>query len=159
MRKYIYAATTKVHSFGQENKVCKLIRSLYNLKQYVKSWYEKFHKTILSFGFIVNRSYSCVYSKVIDDNYVKICFYDDDISIFNAHIDAINETKKFICSQFDMKDLGEANVILGVKVSKTTNGFSLSQLHYVEKLLTKFNNIDEKHANDPYDFSIRLKKN
>lgn len=57
---YIYAATTKVHSFGQENKVCKLIRSLYNLKQYVKSWYEKFHKTILSFGFIVNRSDSIV---------------------------------------------------------------------------------------------------
>ncbi|KAL0323616.1 UNVERIFIED_CONTAM: Retrovirus-related Pol polyprotein from transposon TNT 1-94 [Sesamum angustifolium] len=38
-------------------------------------------------------------------------------------------------SKFDMKDLGEADVILGVKIRKTENGFSLCQSHYIEKIL------------------------
>ena len=45
---------------GQESKVCKLKRSLYGLKQAPKQWYEKFHKTILAFGFVMNDSDACV---------------------------------------------------------------------------------------------------
>lgn len=52
-----------------------------------------------------------------------ICLYVDDMLIFSTHINAINETKMFLSSQFYMKDLGEAYVILGVKVTKIENGF------------------------------------
>ncbi|KAL0444461.1 UNVERIFIED_CONTAM: Retrovirus-related Pol polyprotein from transposon TNT 1-94 [Sesamum latifolium] len=40
-------------------KVCKLVKSLYGLKQAPKQWYEKFDKTILAFGFIVNENDKC----------------------------------------------------------------------------------------------------
>ena len=36
---------------GQENKVCKLRKSIYGLKQSSRQWYIKFHNAILSFGF------------------------------------------------------------------------------------------------------------
>ncbi|XP_074306583.1 uncharacterized protein LOC141641835 [Silene latifolia] len=55
-----------------------------------------------------------------------------------------------------MKDLGEADVILGVRVMKTPNGISLSQSHYVEKVLKKFNSFDVTPARTPYDASISL---
>ena len=42
-----------------------------------------------------------------------------------------------------MKDMGEADVILGVKVTRIGNGFILSQPHYVEKMLKRFNKYDE----------------
>ncbi|KAL0378951.1 UNVERIFIED_CONTAM: Retrovirus-related Pol polyprotein from transposon TNT 1-94 [Sesamum radiatum] len=58
-----------------------------------------------------------------------------------------------------MKDLGEADVILGVKIRKTENGFSLCQSHYIEKILRKFNCYDELPVRTPYDPSICLKKN
>ena len=45
----------------QENKVCKLNKSLYGLKQAPKQWYEKFNNTLLSNGYMVNHSDSCVY--------------------------------------------------------------------------------------------------
>ena len=122
---------------GQENKVCKLKKSLYGLKQAPKQWYEKFHKTILSFGFKVNGSDACVYSKLFGAECVIICLYVDDMLIFGSHINAINSTKQFLSSKFEMKDLGEADVILGVKVTRTENGFNLSQPHYVEKMLKK----------------------
>lgn len=58
-----------------------------------------------------------------------------------------------------MKDLGEADVIWGIKIQKTENGFSLNQTHYVEKLLKKFNSFDVVPARTPYDPSNHLKKN
>ena len=65
----------------QENKVCRLRKSLYGLKQAPKQWYEKFHKTILSFGFEVNGSDSCVYSKLFGNDCVIICLYVDGMLI------------------------------------------------------------------------------
>ena len=64
-----------------------------------------------------------------------ICLYVDDMLILSPSINVINETKMLLASNFDMKDMGEANVILGIK---TNDGFRLSQEHYVEKILKKF---------------------
>ncbi|KAL0361662.1 UNVERIFIED_CONTAM: Retrovirus-related Pol polyprotein from transposon TNT 1-94 [Sesamum radiatum] len=46
---------------GNERKVCKLVKSLYGLKQAPKQWHEKFNKTILAFGFIVNENDKCIH--------------------------------------------------------------------------------------------------
>jgi hypothetical protein len=45
------------------------------------------------------------------------------------------------------------------KIQKTDAGFSLSQSHYIEKMLKKFNQFDVTPARTPYDPSIHLKKN
>ncbi|KAK4384319.1 Retrovirus-related Pol polyprotein from transposon TNT 1-94 [Sesamum angolense] len=58
-----------------------------------------------------------------------------------------------------MKDLGETDVIPGVKSRKTENGFSLCQSHYIEKLLKRFDRHEEISVRTPYDPSICLKKN
>ncbi|XP_021714888.1 uncharacterized protein LOC110682853 [Chenopodium quinoa] len=60
---------------------------------------------------------------------------------------------------FDMKDLGEANVILGIKITRTENGVSLDQFHYIEKILKKYGYFDCKPASTPYDPSVKLFKN
>ena len=69
------------------------------------------------------------------------------------------ETKKFLGSKFDMKDLGEAEVILGIKITRTPNGLKLSQEYYVEKILRKFEHFDCKPVSTPYDHNSQLKKN
>jgi hypothetical protein len=45
----------------------------------------------------------------------------------------INEVKTFLCQSFDMKNMGEANVILNIKIIKGVNVITLTQSHYVEK--------------------------
>ena len=144
---------------GQENKVCKLRKSLYGLKQAPKQWYEKFDQTLVSDGYIVNSSDTCVYSKLFGQECVIICLYVDDMLIFGTNVTVVEKTKLFLSSHFDMKDLGEADVILGVKMRKSDNGFSLCQSHYIEKILKKFNCYDELPVRTPYDPSIHLKKN
>lgn len=122
---------------GQEHKVCKLKKSLYGLKQAPKQWYEKFNSALIEYGFVVNSSDTCVYTKLVEHNCVIICLYVDDMLIFGTSLEVINKTKMFLCSKFETKDLGEADVILGIKIKKTENGFSLNQSHYIEKLLKK----------------------
>ena len=58
-----------------------------------------------------------------------------------------------------MKDLGEVDTILGIKVKKHSGGLALGQAHYVEKVLKKFNHLKVKDANTPFDHSVKLEKN
>ena len=54
----------------------------------------------------------------------------------NDHM--IKSTKKILINKFNTKDLGIIDVILEIKISKTSNEIILSQSHYVEKILEKF---------------------
>ena len=85
--------------------MCKLIKSLYGLKQASKQWNEKFDKVITSAGFAINDYDRCVYSKMIGDNCVILCLYVDDILIFGLDINVIYETKSYLSKNFDMKYL------------------------------------------------------
>ena len=69
---------------------------------------------------------------------VYICLYVDDMMIFGSSLKVICETKKVLCSRFDMKDLRKIEVILRIKLIKIPNELKLSQEYYVEKILRKF---------------------
>ena len=43
----------------------------------------------------------------------------------------INEVKSFLSKSFDMKDLGQANMILNIKLISDEGGITLTQSHYV----------------------------
>lgn len=58
-----------------------------------------------------------------------------------------------------MKDLGEASVILGIKITRSKQGISLDQSRYMEKILKKYKYIDYKPVCTPYDPSVKLFKN
>jgi hypothetical protein len=70
---------------------------------------------------------------------VILCLYVDDILILGTSLDVIKETKDFLSNNFEMKDLGEADVILNIKLLREGNGgITLVQSHYVEKVLSRF---------------------
>lgn len=144
---------------GNEKKVCRLVKSLYGLKQAPKQWHEKFDKTMLSNGFKINECDKCVYIKNAPNEYVIICLYVDDMLIMGNNSKVISSTKKMLTKHFDMKDMGVADVILGIKISKTSDGLSLSQSHYVETILKKFKAYDDKPVKSPVDLGIYLAKN
>ncbi|GKA43936.1 zinc finger, CCHC-type containing protein [Tanacetum coccineum] len=107
---------------GNEHKVCKLVKSLYGLKQAPKQWHQKFDEVVLSSGFHLNQSDKCVYSKFDSSGKgVIICLYVDDMLIFGTDQNQVDKTKKFLSSKFSMKDMGEADVILGARSEGTTN--------------------------------------
>ena len=143
----------------KEKKVCKLVKSLYGLKQAPKQWHNKFDHVLVTNGYSINDVDKCIYSKYEDNTCVVICLYVDDMLIFRTSLEVVCETKKFLGSNFDMKDLRETKVILGIKITRTPNGLKLSQKHYVEKILRKFEHFDCKPMSTSYDPNLQLKKN
>ena len=77
-------------------------------------------------GYSINDVDKCIYSKYEDNTCVVICLYVDDMLIFGTSLEIMCDTKKFLGSKFDMKDLGKAEVILGIKITRTPNGLKLS---------------------------------
>jgi hypothetical protein len=144
---------------GEERKMCKLLKSLYGLKQAPKQWHKKFDTTLTSAGFAINEAHRCVYYQHGGGKFVILCLYVDDILIFGINIDAINEVKCFLSKSFDIKDLGETDVILNIKLVKDESGITLLQSHYVEKVLSWFGFMDSKPSPTFYDPSVTLRKN
>ena len=70
----------------------------------------------MSHGFCHNGADRCIYSKFTKDYGVIVCLYIDDMLVIGTNMHEINETKKYLTSQFKMKDLGEVVTILGIKV-------------------------------------------
>ena len=146
-------------SLGQEKKICRLIKSLYGLKQTPKQWHEKFNKVMMSNGFTINECDECVYVKDTNNGYVIVCLYVDYMLILGSNNYIITTTKKMLFSKFNMKDLGAVNVILGIKISRTSGELILSQSHYIEKLLDKFDKGESNIARTPVDINLHLSKN
>ena len=130
---------------GKEHLGCHLKKSIYGLKQASRQWYFKFDQVIRKFSFEENKVDNCVYVKFRGSKFIFLILYVDDILLASSDKNMLLETKRFLSSKFDMRDVGEANVVLGVKVTRTENGFILSQPHYVDKVLKKFK---------PYRFHI-----
>ena len=144
---------------GNGNKVCRLVKSLYGLKQAPKQWHAKFDHTMLSNGFQINECDKCVYIKNTPNKVVIVCLYVDDMLIMSNDIANINATKQMLANKFDMKDLGVADLILGIKIHKTPEGLALSQSHYIQKVLEKFRYLNYKSAKTPIDMNLNLAKN
>ena len=106
---------------GNENKVCKLNRSIYGLKQASHQWYILFDNAITSYGFSMTEGDHCIYSKVIGQNFVLISLYVDDILIASNDKIILMEVKAWLSSKFDIKDMGEASYILRVKIHRDRN--------------------------------------
>ncbi|RVW97088.1 Retrovirus-related Pol polyprotein from transposon TNT 1-94 [Vitis vinifera] len=146
-------------ALGQEKKVCKLVKSLYGLKQAPKQWHEKFDNVMLSHGFKINECDKCVYVKDTEHGYVIVCLYVDDMLIVGSDDKMITSTKNMLNSRFDMKDMGLADVILGIKIKRTSDELILSQSHYVDKILGKFDKDNSGVARTPVDVTLHLSKN
>ncbi|RVX20917.1 Retrovirus-related Pol polyprotein from transposon TNT 1-94 [Vitis vinifera] len=85
--------------------VCKLKRSMYGLKKASQQWYRKFDQAITSFGFKENIVDQCIYLKFSGSKFIILVLYVDDILFASSDVELLHETKRFLSSKFDMKDL------------------------------------------------------
>jgi hypothetical protein len=96
----------------------------------------------LSNKFKTNEIDTFIYVKNTDKSYTIIYLHVNDILIIGSNDHMIKSIKIILTKKSDMKDLGVANVILGIKLSKIFDGSILSHSHYFEKIFDKFSKCD-----------------
>ncbi|KAH9679836.1 hypothetical protein KPL71_026295 [Citrus sinensis] len=144
---------------GKENLVCRLNKSLYGLKQAPRCWYKRFDSFIMSLGYNRLSSDHCAYYKRFEDNdFIILLLYVDDMLVAGPNKDQVQELKAQLAKEFEMKDLGPANKILGMQIHRDRNNRKiwLSQKNYLKKILRHFNIQDCKSIFTPLPVNFKL---
>ena len=141
------------------NKILKLNRSLYGLKQSPKNWNENFSEKLKANGFEVSESDNCLFKKKIqNDEEVSIILYVDDMLIISPNLNQINSIKNLISKHYEIKDLGRAKKFLGIQLDYSDNGILIHQTQYAQNLLKKFGMNESKSCKTPAQPNIKLLK-
>ena len=146
---------------GKEHLVCKLCKSLYGLKQEPRQWYHKFDMFMQSQGFKHGTEDPCLYVKrPRDGQLIMLILYVDDMLVAGHSQKDIADLKKKLSSQFDMKDLGDANHILGMCITRDCQKglLYLSQKEYIHKVLARFNMHKGNSISTPLPAYLKLSK-
>ena len=126
---------------GKESLVCKLNKSIYGLKQASRQWNRKFDQVMTAAGFQENKMDECVYLKVSDSRFIFLVLYVDDIMLASSDVSLLHATKRMLTENFDVKDLGEAQFVLGIEIIRDRNRIvlGLSQKQYIDRVIRRYN--------------------
>lgn len=122
--------------FKGSNPVCKLIKSLYGLRQDPREWFDKFATSLLAFGFVQSKSDSSLFYKHTSEAFLMLLVYVDDIILTGSSSSHIDAVKKYLSTQFKLKDLGHLKYFLGLEIARSKNGIYIHQRKYALNLLS-----------------------
>ena len=143
---------------GQERLVCRLKQSLYGLKQSSRCWNAALDETLTAMGFTQTSGDPCLYRKIEKDT-AFVAVYVDDLVIAGIDEEAIQTIKDQLRTNFDMKDMGQLNHFLGMKIVQDdqSNSVWVGQDRYVLDILSKYGMEKCKPALTPMDPGVKPK--
>ncbi|GJX56819.1 retrotransposon protein, putative, ty1-copia subclass [Tanacetum coccineum] len=138
------------------NRVCKLKRSIYRLKQASRQWNKRFDDEIKKFSFNQNRDEPCVYMKASGSYVTFLILYGEDILIMGNNIPMLQDVKSYLGRCFAMKDLGEAAYILGIKIYRDRSKRLIEKLKLSKSQCASTPAEKQRMQNVPYASAVGL---
>ncbi|KAG7578260.1 Retrotransposon Copia-like N-terminal [Arabidopsis thaliana x Arabidopsis arenosa] len=136
--------------------VCRLIKSLYGLKQASRQWFHKFSSVLLQHGFIQSFFDPTLFVRCTSEAFLALLVYVDDIMLVSNKDTAITEIKCLLAKEFKIKDLGKLRYFLGLEVARAKEGISVSQRKYTLELLEEFGFLGCKPVPTPMELGLKL---
>ena len=137
--------------------VCKLRRSLYDLKQSPRAWFSRFSSVVQEFGIIRSAAdHSVFYHHSSNGKCIYLIVYVDDIVITGNDQDSIQKLKQRLFSHFQTKDLEKLKYFLGIEVAQSNSGIVISQRKYTLDILIDTGMLDCKPVDTPMDPNVKL---
>lgn len=136
------------------NKVYKLKKAVYGLKQSGRAWNEKVDNVLLNIGYEKSKFELCLYIKRNKSNSLTIvALFVDDFFVFSDDPEEINFLENHSNSEFKIKNLGEAKQCLGIRINRDYGKecITIDQEHYINNLLKRYGMVDSKIVNTPLD--------
>jgi len=139
-------------------KVCKLLRPIYGLKQSGREWHRKLRHKLNEIGLQNSELEPCIFHGEIDNVKLIIIVYVDDLLLFSKSLDVIIKVKTILSQSFRMKDLGPVSEILGLKIERNpySNTIKVSQEKYIREILERFYMKECKPVSTPFIPGLKL---
>jgi hypothetical protein len=138
--------------------VLHLVKALYGLRQAPRAWYSKLDESLLKLGFQRSTSEHAVYLRGKGGRRLVVGVYVDDLVITGANSVDINTFKAEMQAAFKMSDLGLLHYYLGLEVSQSEAGITISQSAYAAKILENAGLTGCNPSHTPMEPRLKLSK-
>jgi hypothetical protein len=122
------------------DRVYKLSKALYRLKQAPRAWYARIKTFLLEHGYVMGSVDKILFTLNHGTNFLLVQIYVDDI-IFGGSVSRFQEMME---SEFQMSMMRELTFFLGIQVKQTKQGTFMHQAKYTNYLMKKFNTAELK---------------
>ena len=99
----------------EKDRVCRLKKSLYGLKQEPRTWYARLNKYLEKLGFSKGTADRNLYLKEIGNGLLIIIVFVDNI-IFGGNDEANKKFLEDMKNEFEMSMIGEMKYFLGLQI-------------------------------------------
>ena len=151
----IYMAQPRGYGDNSQ-RVRKLIRAIYGLKQAGNVWNTVLNEALTELGFKQLKSDYCCYIRQNEDGISILLVWVDDFLSISTNDSLNDRIEDELQKYFEIKSLGKPSIIIGVKITQENNLIQISQTHYIEILLNKYGLQDANPVSTPMDPNIRL---
>ena len=147
---------------GKEDWVYKLNRCMYGLKQSPRGFALHLASVLRKLGFVQSVADECLWSLQEGENVLYALYHVDDILMTGNNNDMRDTIYNFLQKELDIRDEGEANIFLGIKIirDREKGSIALSQKHYIETMASRFDVTDDnvRSVNVPGVYGLQLSK-
>jgi len=141
-----------------ESKVCRLTKSLYDLKQASRQWFSKLSSTLIDLGFVQSKANYSLFTRVQGSSFIALLIYVDDVAIASNDSDAISSFITMLNDKFKLKDLCSLKYFLGLEIARSSSGISVSQRKYALEILEDSNLLASKPTQFPMEQNLKLSR-
>lgn len=144
--------------FNKEDKIVKLNKSLYGLKQASRAWNERFHLYVVQLGFTRTNADYCLYVRVRNGCHMYLLLYVDDLILACGDLNQLQIIKNQFKKEFEMKDMSELKYYLGIKIERDHKSgvLKLSQKHYLQNVLRRFGMLECNGTATPMEVGLQM---
>lgn len=114
-------------SATKHNQVCKLVKSLYGLKQASSIWYERLTSFLIEHHYKQAISDHSLFVKNEASSFTILLVYVDDVILVGSDLNEFNSIKLTLDNTFKIKDLGKLKYFIGIEVPQSKEGIFLTQ--------------------------------
>lgn len=138
--------------FQTGDKVYRLRKSLYGLKQAARVWNQTLHDELVRNGCCQSKTDKCLYFLERNSGVVKLLVHVDDMLVAYNDESLMKNLMRNVGEAFEMKDLGQVKHFLEIDVTRNNEGhYEISQSRYIDKILKETGLTDAKESKYPLD--------
>ena len=158
-RNYIYGSTPGFDNGSR--RVCKLVRSVYGLRQAGNVWNQEFNAAMKEIGFIQLKSDPCCYLRCVRKEFDILLVWVDDIISIVSNATRNEVVEQNLRNKFEINALGQPKMLLGMGITQNTEDSSIKlfQTAYINSLLKRHGLEDVNLVSTPMDPNIKLGPN
>jgi hypothetical protein len=121
------------------NRVYKLLKALYRVKQVSRAWYARIKTFLLEHGYVMGSVDKTLFTLKHGSEFLFVQIYVDDIIFGGSSHVLVSSFQEVMEKDFQMSMTGELTFFLGIQVKQMKQGIFVHQAKYTKDLMKKFN--------------------